>query len=245
MNQNKDPHMSGISLPSKTIIFHGQRILEIFRDKDGKLSHKTSKLPFNLPINPVILIYPLIDVFFGFLFWLSRQDIVTEQTIVICTIDNSLLGIIAEQVMDLGLTAVFLYLYWHFLLKNFFCEVCPWHGLEHKLIQAAKENDIEHAENHSRIADECGCTYFLTIGITFVTYFIVAYIIFGMDIPVGLLTTAMINILIENKLFHKKNTWGLRLGIWLQEHYLTSEPPEELLIYGKKTMREFMGEDMA
>lgn len=233
--------MSGMSLPGNTLIFHGQRILKIFRDKDGKLAHKISKLPFDFPINPVILIYPLIDVFFGLLFWLSRQDIVIEQTIVIYTFDNTLLGMIAEDIMYLGLAVAFLYFY-YLILKNTFLELSPWHGLEHKLIQAAYENDLENAENHSRIAEECGSTYFLTIMITFVTYFSVSYFIFGMDIPVGLLTATMINMLIENKLFHKQNTLGIRLGIWLQEHYLTTEPPKDLMIYGKQAMTEFMGE---
>jgi len=239
MNPQKENHLSGISLPGSTIIFHGQQILKIFRKKDGSLGHKTSKLPFNAPINPVILIYPLIDVIIGLLFWFSRQN-VAQETIVVFTFDNTLLGMAVELTMNLVIAALIIYLYW-----NFFKEVCPWHGLEHKLIQAAKENDIEHAENHSRIAEECGCTYFLTMGITVITYLIVAYGIFGMEIPVGLLTLLLINMYLENKLFHKKNTWGLRLGIWLQEHYLTSEPSEELLTYGKKAMAEFMGEEPA
>ncbi len=240
MEEKKKPHLSGVSFPGQTVIFHGQRILKIFQNKDGTFGHETSRFPFNSPINPFLLVYPLLDIFLLVLFLISQQRAAQENFVVLYTFDNASLGMAVEGILSFIGFMIPLVVVW-FVFRPYFQQVCPWHGLEHKLILAAEEKDIGNAENHSRIAEQCGCTYMLTIMITVITYTLVAYGIFGMNVPVGLPTTILINMYFESRYFHKENTWGLRLGIWLQEHYLTSEPSEDLISYGKKAMAEFMG----
>ena len=98
--KKKEPHLSGVSFPGQTVIFHGQRILKIFQNKDGTFGHETSKFPFNSPINPFLLVYPLLDIFLLILFLISQQRAAQENFVVLYTFDNASLGMAVEGILS-------------------------------------------------------------------------------------------------------------------------------------------------
>jgi uncharacterized protein YqhQ len=104
-----------------------------------------------------------------------------------------------------------------------------WHGCEHKVIAAAENNDLGNARNYSRINDRCGATFMLSILITYALW--MSFI--G---PFGIFSITYLIMVIESKLFHRYNVFGIYLGRKIQEHATTAEPPQSMLNVGENAM---------
>ena len=218
---------SGISFPNSTHVFGRNCALKIYKDKKGIVWHRITKRWLGwIPFNPVILLFPLIDIVIAIL--LSSGDNITDSVDRLNLIFPNLGSAFLLVVFLLELTAIGVLIYM-VLRKN---DQCKWHGLEHRLIAAAEHNSIDTAEYFSIISDRCGATYFPTIFVVFVFLTILN--------TGGFLTLAFLAMFIEAKTFHPYNKIGLRFGRWLQKKYTTDEPDHEMMIAGKEGMKELM-----
>lgn len=129
----------------------------------------------------------------------------------------------------------------NFLLLYFFIfrGVATWHGCEHKIIAAAENNDIDNVRNYSRVNDRCGGCFIFTSYFFIAVYWLTLYYVFGILLPVGMMTLTYTIMFLEGKYFHKYNWIGIRVGRILQRKLTTAEPLEfqvKLAISGMKKL---------
>ena len=116
-----------------------------------------------------------------------------------------------------------------------------WHGLEHKLISAAENGNIDTAAACSPLHARCGGCYMVTIYTTY-GLLIMAWSHFGLP-PVFLLTSVFFVMKLESSYFHDINLPGIWVGMMIQRYLTISEPDAEQLRIGIESMREFINRE--
>jgi uncharacterized protein YqhQ len=149
-----------------------------------------------------------------------------QQAITFIETNNELLSNIAGMIVLCGLM---------YLIYDLFKGVRPWHGLEHKLIEAARANDVQNASKFNPISDRCGATYMISGWVAMGIVYLVEYAL-GFPAPVGVFSIFVIIILVESKYFHSKNHLGIWFGRKLQQYLTISEPNSEMLQIGVPAM---------
>jgi uncharacterized protein YqhQ len=133
----------------------------------------------------------------------------------------------------IGFLLLFLYFFW---LRG----VRKWHGCEHKVIEAAINDDIYNAEKYTPISNKCGGTYMLTMYVSMGAYWVLSTTFFHISLPVGVFTFVLLMIFIESRVFHKYNKIGICFGRWLQKKITVSEPEPWQLKLGIGGMKKLI-----
>jgi uncharacterized protein YqhQ len=234
--------LGGISFTWGIEIFSKNRVLRIF-EKEGSCDYVIDERRFKLPIHPLFLLYPFLDLIL-FIFYFKKAWI--ERMISILVAQQSQ---ISSHLPDVHVNNPFIFNFIGFfliiavlvgipyLLYSVFISMKKlkyWHGLEHKLIISALNNDIDNAKKYSPVINNCGGCYLFTAMLTAFLYrtFI--------GIPVGLLTTVLLVIILESRYWHKYNKIGIFIGKLIQRYFTVREPHDWQLDMGIKAMRKFV-----
>ncbi len=218
--------LSGVSY-SEGCIIHGTNHSVNISEQNGRTRYKINK-KFNLGINPVLLIFPIADIL------IFSLPVLTEfiEKIMLQYLPSETTGML-ESIPDWAvyviLTVATIFLLYEAI--KILLETRKWHGCEHKLINAAHNNDIENARDYPTFADRCGTTYIFTIVI------VMLVMIFLFSQPV--LTIAGIVMIIESKFFHKYNKIGIEIGRLIQK-YNAIEPEGYTMHVGIKGVKELI-----
>jgi hypothetical protein len=114
-----------------------------------------------------------------------------------------------------------------------------WHGLEHKSIAAAEQDDIANYEKYGVVNDRCGGTFLLSI----YAYLLISicFVVFVLGVPgYGAYTMTAVMMYAEAKWFHQYNVIGIWFGRKLQKHASTREPWDWQKKIGKEAITQLL-----
>lgn len=214
----------GYAIPDRTTILGDRYKLVISQKKKEGISYEIKERKIH-KIHPILILFVGLDLL-GAVFYL---DVVPAETVEAFKVG---LG----PIYELGLIVAF-FLYWAILLDFFYC-MRPWHGLEHKLVHAAENDNLDHAGEYSTVHDRCGGTYVLSL---LSVYAVLSSVYAVMGWPsVGILSLMGLVMLLESRYWHKKNAPGIWFGRVLQRFATTKEPTPAMLTVGIEGMKELV-----
>jgi len=187
----------------------------------------------------ILILFPLIDFFSVIMDKFLVPFIMSIRTPKVITNVGSNVG--SNIVLPLWFWLLFPFIWiglWYaiayFLL---FRGVKKWHGTEHKIINAAENNDLDNVKKYNPIHERCGGTLFPTIFVAIIIWSIVQSYL---NINFGTLTFVTICIFINVKFLHKYDKIGVWVGKRVQKYLTISEPDDWQLNLGKIAMKNLL-----
>lgn len=202
---------------------------KVWRKKEYDFSVKKMKIDDKI-FSRFYFFFPLIDVaaFLFYLFFNFLGGIIDSSGIKVPTVSP-----VAIQV-GVIVFIIFEYLFLYLILIR---GVRKWHGTEHKVISALENNDIDNAKSYSAIHERCGGTLIPTIIFAYILwYFFALYT----GIVFGNFTFITLFIVVNVKVFHKYDKFGIWFGKLFQKYFSVKEPDDWQLDIGKVAVRNLL-----
>jgi len=233
-----------------TIIYSKKYKLNIFKDfktKEWKKVINKKKLPITIPLP--ILVFPIFDgmyftlLFFPRLFLEGFKAIDSGVAWILSFLPKSSgtgttisTNPIYTQIILYGVIIGLIIFVYFFVFRG----VAYWHGCEHKVIAAGRNNDLKNVRKYNTIDDRCGGTFMLTMWGAMIFYWFLFFYIFNWFVPFGIFTFILFIMVIESKWFHSYNKLGIWFGRKLQKKLTVKEPHDWQLKLGVEGMTKLI-----